>query len=126
MTFSGAASASFTINSDTQLTATVPVTAHTGVITVSNCPGSATSGTFTVVKTSKKLSCIVPNVVGMRLVYAESKIVHKHCSVGTETKSPLHRLPRWFWYVTAQHPAHGKKRPNGAAVSLKAVAKPLR
>ena len=52
VTFSGAASASFTINSDTQLTTTVPVTAHTGVITVSNCVGSATSGTFTLLPTS--------------------------------------------------------------------------
>ena len=41
-------SASFTIDSDTQLTAIMPAAAKNGVITVSNCKGSVLGGTFTI------------------------------------------------------------------------------
>ena len=48
VTFYNGVSASFTINSDTQITTTVPVGAQTGPITVTNCKGSSSSGTFAV------------------------------------------------------------------------------
>ncbi|MWB93617.1 T9SS sorting signal type C domain-containing protein [Flavobacterium sp. GA093] len=47
--FNGVAAASFTVNSNTQITATSPVSATTGTITVTTAGGTATSaGTFTV------------------------------------------------------------------------------
>jgi hypothetical protein len=48
--FNGAV-ASFTVDSNTQITATVPTAATTGPITVSGTTGSASSATFTVIRT---------------------------------------------------------------------------
>jgi hypothetical protein len=45
--FNGLA-ATFTVNSGTQITTTVPVGATTGPVTVTNAVGTATGGTFTV------------------------------------------------------------------------------
>ena len=57
----GTATATFTFVSDTQLTATVPATAKTGAITVTNPAGSAVStGVFTVATTPPTVSTFAP------------------------------------------------------------------
>jgi hypothetical protein len=49
VTFGGVAATSFTVNSDTQVTATVPTGAKTGKIAVTTSGGTAIgTGTFTV------------------------------------------------------------------------------
>jgi IPT/TIG domain len=49
VTFGGVKAATVTVNSDTQVTATVPTGAKTGKIVIATAGGSATSsGTFTV------------------------------------------------------------------------------
>ena len=57
----GPATASFTFDSDTQLTATVPATAKTGAITVTNAAGSAVStDVFTVATTPPTVTNFSP------------------------------------------------------------------
>ena len=124
VTFTGGYSASFVVNSDTQLTATVPLHAKTGPITVSNCKGSSSSGTFTVYY---KSPCVVPNVVGLRLKVAKQQIHAAHCGVGRITYSPKKR-PKHpthiYWYVASQNPAPGSVRPHNYPVSLTTVGGP--
>lgn len=109
-------SASFTIDSDTQLTAIVPVGAHTGPITISNCPGSATSQTFTILKPSHKSYCIVPRVIHEPLGVAAARIRRAHCRIGA-----LHYVvapKRDRGRVRAEHPRPGTRLPRGSRVAL--------
>jgi hypothetical protein len=122
VTFIDGVSASFTIVDDSHITATVPVGAHAVVITVSNCKGSAPTGIYTVVTSSKKHFCRVPNVHGMRLKHAQQVIAHARC------RSRVHKIHSHvghssgskFWYVIAQSKKPGKKVPLGTIIVLTA------
>src|SRR5581483_135616 len=54
--FSSGIAASFTVNSSTKITTHVPHGARTGPITVTNCKGHATSGTFKVIPVISSIS----------------------------------------------------------------------
>ena len=114
-------SASFLIINSMKLTATIPVGAVTGGITVSNCAGSATSTRFTVLKPP----CHVPNVIGMELLAAKAAIIAANCrSVNGYTQlHPWPKPPGTSYYVTAQTPAAGRTVPNGTYIVLTAYAR---
>jgi hypothetical protein len=110
--------AAYTIDSDTQITATVPAGAHSGKIAVVNCAGVALSPqTFTIVY---KKPCTVPSVVGDKLSVAKQKINAAHCTVGKITPDPRNhqKPPHTFWYVTQQKPQPGKVLVHGSPVNL--------
>jgi beta-lactam-binding protein with PASTA domain len=61
--------------------------------------------------------CHVPNVVGLRLAKAKTKIRARHCRVGTVTwvHSPLRKKGR----VVSQTPKGGKTLRRGARIKLR-------
>lgn len=87
VTFSPGIGASYTVVSPARIVATVPTGAQTGGITVTNCKGSSTSGTFTVYR---QRICTVPNVVGMSINQATGSIHAHHCQVGNVVKQSRH------------------------------------
>jgi Tol biopolymer transport system component len=58
--------------------------------------------------------CHVPNVVGLRLAKARSKVAHAHCRVGKIRRVHSKRVGR----VLRQSPRPGAVKPKGAKVSL--------
>jgi hypothetical protein len=61
VTFNATAATMFTVDSDVQITATVPIGATTGPITVTNTDGTATSSTSFTVIVSPTITDITPN-----------------------------------------------------------------
>jgi beta-lactam-binding protein with PASTA domain len=68
------------------------------------------------VKPFTPASCVVPNVVGMTVGKAKSKLVHAHCRVGrvTPTASSASKKGK----VLSQAPVPHKKLKNGAKINL--------
>ena len=124
VTFGGGASASFSVGSDSSLTATVPAGAQTGAVTVANCKGSASTGTFTVTvppkpkpkPKPKPRACVVPNVKGDSVGAARSAITHHHCKPGKITKVKSSKKNKNK--VISQSEKPGKHLKNGFHINL--------
>jgi hypothetical protein len=111
----GGVPATFTVNSDTEITATAPPSSTPGKvgITVETAAGatpSATGEQFTYI------ACVVPNLKGRRLKSAKARLRREHCRPGRVKKLPeaTARTGR----VIRQHPKPGSILPPDAAVSI--------
>src|SRR5579884_1069851 len=120
VTFAGGVAATFDISSDTTIRTTVPAGAKTGPITLTNCKGSASTGTFKVIPPKKKHHkphyCMVPNVRGDRFGNARKTIARHHCGVGKVKRITAGRKHKNR--VIAQSPHPGKHLRQGGKVNL--------
>ncbi len=60
--------------------------------------------------------CAVPNVVGMALAKAKTRIIKRHCRVGKITRK--HSSPKKKGHVISQNPKAGRTLKKGAKVNL--------
>lgn len=94
VTFGGVAATTFTVNSDTQVTATVPTGAKTGKIVVTTAGGTATSsGTFTVT-----VACAAGTTVEQ--VFTSS--VHGCAGTGAHSSASALCAPGWHVCSSAE------------------------
>ncbi len=85
------------------------------VVTASNGAGSATAVTSLTRRTTRKPVCIVPRVMGMKLVVARQSIRKAHCAVGHVRRA---RSSRARGRVVAQSLRPGLRRPMGTKVNI--------
>lgn len=84
--------------------------------TLTSVLGNGETPTFTKILTPPPAKCVVPNVVGMRLSTAVSRIAKAHCRPGRVIRQVSTRARKD--YVLAQNPKPGKRLKNGAKVTL--------
>lgn len=115
VSFGAAAATSFSVDSDTQITATSPAVKKPGkvdlvVTTLAGATSPGTAAKFTY------RACVVPNVVGKKLKKAKKRLRRARCKPGkvTLTKGATGASGR----VVKQRPKTGKVRAPGAKVKL--------
>jgi Divergent InlB B-repeat domain len=88
----------------------------TGSCSVTMDAAKAVTATFSQAATRAPPSCVVPNVVGMRLAAATRALAKAHCRLGNVTHAAAPRRLRGR--VVSERPRRGRKLKNGARVSL--------
>jgi len=81
------------------------------------CVVSMTADRSVIARFARRLApCVVPNVVGMTVGKARSKIARSHCGVGSVTRKTSTTGKKGK--VLAQSPRPGKRLKNGAKLTL--------
>jgi hypothetical protein len=114
VTFGAAAAKSFTVNSETQITAVAPPTPKpvSLPIAVTTIAGTATSAT-----TFETTACVVPNLALKKLKAAKKRLKKAGCKIGTVKK--LNGVTAKTGRVVNQNPKTGKILAPGSKVSVK-------
>jgi hypothetical protein len=88
----------------------------TTTTTATTTTATTTAATTTTVATPPPTRCVVPNVKGLALVGARSRVVRASCSLGRITHAYSRRIRRGR--VIAQRPGPGTVWPHGTSVRL--------
>lgn len=109
----GEVPATFTVNSDFEITATVPPSSTPGKVGITV---KTAAGTTPLAKQFAYVACTVPKLKGRRLKSAKGRLRREHCRPGSVKKLPgaTARTGR----VVKQRPKPGSILPPGAAVSI--------
>ena len=113
VSFGGVPASSFTVNSDTQITAVAPASATPGVVDASV---TTTAGTTSLSAADQftYTACVVPKLKGKKLKAAEKKLKKADCKLG-KIKGHKSKTAK----VKKQHPKPGKVLAPGVRVSVK-------
>jgi hypothetical protein len=112
VSFGSTPAASFTVVSDTELTAVAPAGAGTVDVTVRN-PGQSAVTAADRFTYTKSLHCVVPKLKGKTLKVAHKALKTAHCMLG-KVNGPTAKSAT----VTKQKPKSGKVLPVGSKVNL--------
>jgi hypothetical protein len=114
--FGSLAAASFKVESETQITATVPRSTKTGTVDVSATTIAGTSPTVRGDRFSYT-GCVVPKLTGKTAKVAKRRIRQAGCKVGTVKK--IKAAPKKAGKVLSQNPKPAKVLAPGSKVSFK-------
>jgi hypothetical protein len=108
--------ASFTVESETKVTATAPRSAKVGRVDITATTLAGTSATVSADAFTYK-GCVVPSLLGKTLKVAKNKIKRAGCKLGTVKK--VNAAPRKKGKVVRQAPKSKKVRAPGTKVNIK-------
>lgn len=111
--FGSAAALSFTVNSETQITATAPATTTPGAVDTSVTTAAGTT-TASAADQFTYTACVVPKLKGKKLKAAKKKLKKADCKLG-KVKGKKSKVAK----VTKVSPKPGKVLAPGAKVSVK-------
>lgn len=109
----GGAPATFTVKSDTEITATAPPSSTPGKVGITV---QTPAGTTPSAKQFAYIACTVPNLKDRRLKSAKGRLRRRYCRPGRVTRLP--GATAKTGRVVKQHPKPGSILPPGAAVSI--------
>jgi hypothetical protein len=109
----GGVPATFTVNSDTEITATAPPSSTPGKVGVTV---ETAAGTTPSARQFAYIACTVPQLKDRRLKSAKGRLRRKHCKPGRVKK--LQGATAKTGRVVNQHPKPGSILPPGAAVNI--------
>ncbi len=112
--FGSAAASSFTVNSDTQITATAPSSSAPGPLSV---VVTTVAGTATSPQQFTYTACVVPKLTGKKLKVAKKALAKAECKLGKVKK--LKGATTKTGKVKKQSPKPGKILAPGSKVSVK-------
>jgi hypothetical protein len=115
--FGDAPAASYTVDSDTQITAVSPSSATPGVVPISVTTVAGTSAGNTRTNGFSYRACVPPKLKGMGLREAKSRLRRAECKVGTVKK--LGEATVKNGKVVSQNPPPGKILTPGSKVNFK-------
>ncbi|MFN8162690.1 MAG: IPT/TIG domain-containing protein [Solirubrobacterales bacterium] len=118
VSFGPESASSFTVDSDTQITATAPARAKPGKVDVS---ATTLAGTSAIVKADAftYTACVVPGLGGRSLRSAKQRLRQAECTLGRVKK--VRGARRKKGKVVKQSPKAGKVLPPGSKVSVKVI-----
>jgi len=119
VSFGGIPASKFTVDPDTQITATSPARSTRGAVDVTvttpagqTAPTSADRFTY--------IACVVPKLKGSKLKHAKQVLAQANCSLGKVTKKKHHKGGKHKTRkVKGQSPKVGTVLPAGSKVSIK-------